>query len=122
MLFKTLKWPVISLLVTGATHFVIEAVWPDLQKLFIAPSLAPLLMAYGLWVGYKAIHNGGNFLNALVAGAILGVLPLVLETFGFGMILGFSGRFLVGVYAWAMIVFGALVGGGFALSKSESKM
>ena len=122
MVVKTLKWPVISILITGTAHFLIEAIWHDLQNLFVAPSLAPLLLAYGIWVGYKAIHNGGNYLNAILAGVILGVLPLVLETFGFGMILGFSGRFLVGVYGFAMILFGSLVGGGFALSKNESKM
>ena len=122
MLVKTIKWPVISILVTGVVHFTIEAIWPDLQKLFVAPSLAPLLLAYGLWVGYKAIHNGGNYVNAIVAGAILGVLPLVLETVGFGMILGFAGRFLVGVFGFAMIVFGSLIGSGFALGKKESGM
>ena len=122
MLVKTLKWPLISILITGAVHFTIEALWPGLQNLFVAPSLAPLLLAYGLWVGYKAIHNGGGYVNAIVAGAIMGVLPLVLETFGFGMILGFSDRFLVGVYGFAMILFGSLVGGGFALGKKESGM
>jgi len=122
MLVKTLKWPVISILITGVVHLTIEALWPDLQQLFVAPSLAPLLLAYGLWVGYKAIHNGGNYVNAIVAGAILGVLPLVLETVGFGMILGFSGRFLVGVFGFAMIVFGSLIGSGFALGKKESGM
>jgi hypothetical protein len=68
MLVKTLKWPVISLLITGGFHFV--------------------------------------------------------ETFGFGMILGFgvAARFMVGVYAFSMILFGALIGSGFALSKKESGM
>ena len=122
MLFKTLKGPVISILITGSTHFILEAVWPDLQKLFVASSLAPLLLAFGIWVGYKAIHNGGNYLTAIVAGVILGALPLMLETFGFGMILGFSGRFLVGVYGFAMVLFGSLIGGGFALGRIESKM
>jgi len=122
MLVKTLKWPVISILITGGVHFTIEAIWPDLQNLFVAPSLAPLLLAFGLWVGYKAIHNGGGYLNAILAGAILGVLPLVLETFGFGMILGFSGRFFVGVYGFSMILFGSLIGSGFALSRNDSKM
>ena len=122
MLVKTLKWPVISLLITGVVHFTIEALWPDLQNVFVAPSLAPLPLAYGLWVGYKAIHNGGNYVNAIVAGAVLGVLPLVLETFGFGMILGFSGRFLIGVYGFSMILFGSLIGSGFALGKKESGM
>jgi hypothetical protein len=76
MLIKTLKWPVISLLITGATHFTLEAIWPSLKDLFVAPSLAPLLLAFGIWTGYKAIHNGGNYLSAILAGVILGVLPL----------------------------------------------
>ena len=105
MLVKTLKWPLISILITGSFHFAIEAIWPDLQTLFVASSIAPLVLAYGIWVGYKAIHNGGNYLNAIVAGAILGLLPLVLETFGF-----------------AMILFGSLVGGGFALGARSNGM
>jgi|GEM_PF-2968020 len=124
MLVKTLKWPVLSLLITGGFHFIIEAVWPDLKNIFIPPVLAPMLLGYGAWVGYKAIHNGGNYLNAIVYAAILGVLPIVLETFGFGMILGFGNpaRFLVGVFAFSMILFGSLIGSGFALSRNESKM
>ena len=124
MLVKTLKWPVISLLITGSFHFVMEAIWPDLRNTFIPAVLAAMLLAYGAWVGYKAIYNGGNYLNAIVYAALLGILPIVLETFGFGMILGFGtgARFLVGVYAFSMILFGSLVGSGFALSRSESRM
>ena len=119
-LIKTLKWPLISLLITGGFHFVIEAVWPGLKNLFIAPALAPLLLAYGIWVGYTAIINGGNYFTAIIAAIILGILPLVLETFGFGMILGFEGRALVGIYAFGMILFGSLIGSGYVLSKKEN--
>ena len=124
MFIKTLKWPVLSLLITGAFHFTIEAIWPDLQKTFIPPVLAPMLLAYGIWVGTRMIQNGGNLLTAILAAAILGLLPILLETFGFGMILGFgtSARFLVGIYAFSMILFGALVGCGFALSRNEAKL
>ena len=124
MLFKTLKWPVLSLLITGGFHFFIEAIWPDLKNTFIAPVLAPMLLVYGIWVGTRMVHNGGNLLTAILAAAILGLLPIVLETFGFGMILGFgtSSRFLVGVYAFSMILFGSLIGSGFALSKNEAKV
>lgn len=119
MLYKTLKWPVISLLITGAFHFSIEAMWPDLSNLFVAPVLAPLLLAYGLWVGSRAIKNGGSYITAIVAAAILGVLPLLLETFGFGKILGFEGRALVGLFAFSMILFGSLIGSGYSLSNKE---
>ena len=119
MLFKTLKWPVISLLITGGFHFGIEAIWPDLRNLFIAPVLAPLLLAYGIWVGYRAIKNGGSYITAIIAGAILGILPLMLETFGFGMILHFEGRALVGLFAFSMLLFGSLIGSGYALSSKE---
>ena len=116
MLIKTLKWPVISLLITGGFHFIIEAVWPDLRNLFIPPVLAPLLLAYGLWVGFSAIKNGGSYVTAIIAAVILGILPLVLETFGFGKILGFEGRTLVGLFAFSMILFGSLIGSGYSLS------
>ncbi len=119
MLFKTLKWPVISLLITGSFHFCIEAIKPNLKNLFVAPSLAPILLAYGIWVGYRAIKNGGSYVTAIIAAVILGILPLALETFGFGMILHFEGRALVGVFAFSMILFGSLIGGGYALSDKE---
>jgi hypothetical protein len=119
MLFKTLKWPVISLLITGSLHFFIEAIRPNLKNLFVAPTLAPILLAYGIWVGYRAIKNGGSYVTAIVAAVILGILPLVLETFGFGMILHFEGRALVGVFAFSMILFGSLIGSGYALSDKE---
>lgn len=118
-LIKTLKWPFISLLITGSVHFIIEAKWPELKDLFIAPSLAPLMLAYGFWVGDRAINNGGNYFTAIIAAVILGCLPILLETFGFGMILGFEGRFLVGLFAFSMILFGSLIGSGYALSKKE---
>jgi hypothetical protein len=124
MLVKTLKWPVISLLITGSFHFVIEAIWPDLKNTFIPPVLAPMLLAYGIWVGTRTIQNGGNYLNAILYAALLGILPIVLETFGFGMILGFGTalRFLIGVFAFSMLLFGSLIGSGYAMSRTESKI
>lgn len=118
---RTLKWPVISLLITGATHFLLEAIWPDLKTTFIPPVLAPILLAYGAWVGYRAIGAGGTYLHAIVAAAILGILPIMLDTIGFGQILGrgTEAGVLAGVFGFAVIVFGALIGAGFALSGRE---
>jgi hypothetical protein len=113
-----LTWPVISLLVTGATHFTLEAIWPDLRNTFIPPVLAPILLAYGLWVGYRAIGAGGTYLHAIAAAAVLGILPVLLDVVGFGLILGrgTDAGAMAGVFGMAVIVFGSLIGAGFALS------
>ena len=123
LLYRTLKWPVISLLITGGFHFAIEAVWPDLKTTFIPAVLAPLLLVYGLWVGYRAIEFGGTYLQAILAAAILGILPIVLEIVGFGVILGrgVQDRELAGIFGFAFILFGALIGSGFALSGEATR-
>ena len=121
LLYRTLKWPVISLLITGAAHFTLEAIWPDLRSTFVPPVLAPILLTYGAWVGYRAIGAGGTYLHAIVAAAILGILPIVLDIVGFGLILGrgTDAGIMAGVFGFAVIVFGSLIGAGFALSGRE---
>ena len=118
LLLKTLKWPVISLLITGGLHFTIEAIWPDLRNFFIPPVLGAMLLGYGLWVGYRAVQLGGTYLHAIVAAAILGVLPILLDIVGFGVILGrgVDAGQLAGVFGFASIIFGSLIGAGFVLS------
>lgn len=78
--------------------------------------LAPLLLAYGVWVGYRAIGLGAGFVIAIVAGLILGLLPLGLEIVGFGLVLGrgFDHGLLAGIFGMSYITFGALIGAGFA--------
>jgi len=122
LMYRTLKWPVIGLLITGATHFLLEAIWPDLRNTFVPPVLAPILLAYGAWVGYRAIGAGGTYLHAIVAAAILGILPILLDVIGFGQILGRGTQagVLAGVFGFAVIVFGSLIGAGFALSGREA--
>src|SRR5437773_10829281 len=111
MLIKTLKWPVISLLITGMLHFVLEAVYPDLKTIFGPAVLAALLLVYGLWVGFRMVQGGGIYAQALVAALILGLLPLMLDVFGFGLILqrGLVAGLLAGLFGLSMIVWGALV-------------
>lgn len=114
----TLRWPIISLLITGGTHFTLEAARPDLASIFIPSVLAPLLLAYGAWTGFRAIEAGGGYAHAIVAGAILGILPLALDIVGFGVILdrGVEAGTTAGLFGLAMVVFGSLAGSGFALS------
>ncbi len=118
MLTRILMWPVIGLLVTGVWHFTIESIWPDLQAIFVPAVLAPLLLAYGAWVGYRAIGLGAGFVTAIVAGVILGVLPLGLEIVGFGLVRGrgFDHGLLSGIFGMSYVTFGAFIGAGFARS------
>lgn len=111
-------WPIIALVITGVTHLTIEAIWPDLRTFFVAPTLAPLLLAYGGWVGYRAVRLGAGFVPAVASGVILGLLPLGLDIIGFGILLdrGVDQGVVSGVFGMACIVFGTLVGVGFARS------
>jgi hypothetical protein len=111
-------WPIITLVITGVTHFTIEAIWPDLRNYFVPPALAPLLLAYGAWVGYRAAKFGAGFVPGLASGVILGLLPLGLDVIGFGIVLGrgVDQGVLSGVFGMSYIIFGTLVGIGFTRS------
>jgi hypothetical protein len=123
MLIKTLKWPFIGVFIAGAFHFTVEAIWPDLQSFYTAPILGLVQFAFGILTGYLAVQNGGNFLTAILYGALLGAFPLVVNPLSFGMIMGraFQATLLAGVFGFSMMLFGSLVGGGFALGMNESK-
>ena len=116
---RSLTWPVMSLLITGAVHFTLEAIWPDLKVTFIPPVLAPLLLAYGLWVGYRFVEAGGGYLGGLAAGAVVGLLPLTLDIVGFGIILGrgTTAGMLAGLFGLGMVFFGSLIGSGVAMGQ-----
>lgn len=115
---RILMWPVIGLVVTGMTHLAIEAIWPGLQDFFVPASLAPLLAAYGTWIGYRGVQVGAGYIGSVLGGVVVGLLPLGLEVIGFGLLLdrGLEHGVLAGVYGMASISFGALLGAGFAMS------
>ena len=123
MLAKTLKWPFVGVLIAGTLHFAVEAIWPDLQSFYPAPVLGLVQFGFGVVAGYTAIRNGGNFLTAMLYGALLGLFPLVVNPLSFGMILGKSinATLLAGVFGFTVFFWGALVGGGFGMSMKESK-
>ncbi len=112
---QVMTWPIIALLITGVWHFTVEAIWPDLRNLFLPAVLGPILLAYGAWAGYAAASASGSFVAAIVAGAILGILPLMLDTVGFGLILGrgFDAGLLAGIFGFSMVLFGSLLAGGY---------
>ena len=118
-LIRSLRWPVTALLITGALHFTAEAIRPDLRAVFTPATLGPILLVYGLWAGHDAARRAHGFGLAVVAGAILGLLPAALDTVGFGILLGrgLDAGAGAGAFGWLMIVFGSLAGGGVAMSR-----
>jgi hypothetical protein len=123
ILIRALRWPVIGLLIIGSVHFIEEALLPDLQTIFIRPVVGPLVLAVGIWLGYRTISLGGHFGHVLVAGALAGVLPIAVEVAGFGVLLdrGFSEGVLAGVFGWDMVFWGSIIGGGFGLGTDRSQ-
>ena len=123
MLIKTLKWPYIGVFIAGALLFTLEAIWPDLQNFYPTPVLGLVQFAFGILAGYTAVQNGGSFFTAILSGVLLGLFPLVVQPLSFGMILGrgFYAGVLSGVFGFSMMLWGSLVGGGFAVSINESK-
>ena len=119
MYVKTLKYPVISAVIVGLLHLISEAILPDLKGIFQPPVVALVVMSFGIWAGYKTVQFGGNYGNVIVAGLILGILPLFLQIVGFGLLLGrgMTSGVLGGVFGFDTVIFGSLIGGGFALSK-----
>lgn len=121
-LIDTLRWPVLALIVTGAVHLMAEAIRPDLRNDFTPATIGPILLAYGLWVGYRLVDRGASFATALVAGAVVGLLPLALDAVGFGILLGrgVDAGLTAGAFGFLVVVFGALAGAGFASSRTAS--
>lgn len=121
-LVEILRWPVIALVITGMVHLAAEAALPDLRTAFGPGSLAPLLLGYGLWVGFRGSQSGASFGEAVLAGVVLGLLPLALEVVGFGILLGrgTNAGLVAGVFGLLMITFGALLGAGFERSSRRA--
>ena len=117
MLVKSLKAPVIALLVIGGTHFVLEALIPDARYFFTPVVVGAILVAVGAWLGYRTAQNGGNVLNAALAGAIMGLLPIMLDIVGFGIILGrgVPQGAQAGVFGFSMTVLGSVIGSVVAM-------
>ena len=82
--------------------------------------IAPIVAAVGASLGYRTAQNGGNLIGVIVNGAILGLLPVMLAIVGFGILLGggIPAGTLGAFFGFSAVLWGTLVGGGFALSKA----
>ena len=120
-LIRGLTWPIVTLLIVGGTHLVAEMARPELQD-FIGPAVVmPIHLVAGGWAAYATLRAGGTIVHGLVAGAILGTLPLVLQLVGFGVILGRDAEVTLtsGLFGLFTIFWGGALGAGIARSTAE---
>ena len=115
-LIRGLTWPVISILIVGATHLVAEAIRPELQDAIGTAVVMPIHLVAGGWAAYGTVRAGGTFVHGLVAGAIMGLPPLGLQLVGFGLILGRdpSVTTTLGIFGLFTMFWGGALGAGIA--------
>jgi len=115
-LIRGLTWPIISLLLVGGSHFAAEAIRPELATAFTPPALMPIYLIAGLWSGSRTLAAGGSFIHGILAGVVLGLLPVALQVVGFGLILGrpADAASLAAAFGFLGIVWGAVLGAGYA--------
>lgn len=109
-------WPVISLIVVGATHLVAELIRPELHDA-IGPAVAmPIYLVVGAWAGLGTIRAGGSVASGFLAAAILGLLPVALQFVGFGMIAGRDSAAVTtsALFGWLGVFWGGSLGSGIA--------
>jgi hypothetical protein len=121
-LVEDLRWPIGALVLTGMTHLAAEALRPDLSSAFTPATIGPLLLLYGLWAGYRLVDRGASFVTAVVAGAVVGVLPLALDVVGFGILLGrgVDAGLTAGLFGFLVVLFGTFAGAGYVSSRTAS--
>lgn len=119
-LIRGLTWPIVTLLIVGGTHLIAEGLWPALQNLIGPAVVMPIHLVAGGWAAYATLRAGGTIVHGLVAGAILGTLPLVLQVVGFGMILGrdADASLTAGIFGLFTIFWGGALGAGIAQERS----
>ncbi|MEN8145770.1 MAG: hypothetical protein ABFS14_12575 [Gemmatimonadota bacterium] len=113
---SVLKWPIIGWIVIDVLFILILYV-DGVSHVMSPTTVAPLALAFGLWVGYRTVQGGGSFSNAIVNGAIVGAVCGVL-TLLMGAVHGMDSGdvFAQAVFFFGLHISGAVVGGGFLLS------
>jgi hypothetical protein len=100
--------------IIGATHLAGELIRPELHDA-IEPAVAmPIYLVAGAWTAVATIRAAGSFLHGLVAGAILGFLPVALQLVGFGVILGHDSTAVTtaAIFGWLGVFWGGSLGSG----------
>ena len=120
-LIRGLTWPIVSVLLVGGTHLVAEMIRPQLQDLIGPAVVMPIHLIAGGWAGYATVRAGGSFVLGLVAGAIIGLLPVALQFVGFGLILGRGADITLSLALFGLFTmfWGGALGAGIAQARVE---
>jgi hypothetical protein len=115
---RALKYPVISTIVIAIILFAISY-FGDVLSMLSSTVVAPLVLAIGAWAGYKIVQFKGNYIDVIGAGVIMGIVIAILSIVLFGVVrgLGINAEMSNSVLYLGFTIAGALVGGGFALTK-----
>jgi len=111
---RAIAWPILTLLLIGSTHLALEAFRPDLHDAIGPAVVMPIYLVIGGWTAFGAARAGGGFVGGLAAGAVLGLMPAVLQVVGFGILLGRDSGAVTtaGLFGWAGMTWGGAIGSG----------
>jgi hypothetical protein len=117
---RAVAWPVITLLVIGGTHLLLEAIRPELHDAIGPAVVMPIYLVVGGWSAFGVARAGGGWIGGLVAAAILGLMPAALQLVGFGLLLGRDSASVTtsALFGLAGMFWGGALGAGIAASTS----
>jgi hypothetical protein len=113
---RAIAWPIVTLLVIGATHLGLEAIRPELHDLIGPAVVMPIYLAIGGWTAFGVARAGGGFLGGLVGALALGLMPAALQLVGFGILLGRDESVVTtaALFGLAGMTWGGAIGAGIA--------
>ena len=121
-LVRGLTWPVVSLVLIGASHLIGEMVRPELHEV-IGPAVAmPIYLVAGAWAGFATIRARASLVFGFVGAAILGLLPVGLQFIGFGLIVGRESAAVTtaALLGWLGVFWGGSLGAGIARTLADA--
>jgi hypothetical protein len=117
-LVRGLTWPIAALVGIGMTHLAAELLRPELREVITSATVMPIYLVAGAWAGAATVRSGGSAVQGIVAGVVIGLLPVGLQLVGFGVIAGRDGATVVtsGAVGFLGLLWGSLLGTGLAAS------
>jgi hypothetical protein len=117
-LVRGLTWPIAALIGIGMTHLLAELLRPELRDVITSATVMPIYLVAGAWAGASTVRSGGSAVHGIVAGVVMGLLPVGLQLVGFGVIAGRDGSTVVtsGALGFLGLLWGSLLGTGLAVS------